>query len=285
VATRLANPLSDEEPELRTSLLPGLLKVLGRNIGRGQRDLALFELGLVVHPDPSAGPAPLLGVDRRPTDVELKELLGAVPDQPLHVGAVLAGDAEPQGWWGEGRPANWADAVEAARTVAAAAGAELEVRQGTNPPWHPGRCAELVADGKVVGYAGELHPGVLAALGLPPRTAAMELNISALPLPGVVPAPRLASFPPALIDVALVVPEQTPASAVGSALAEGAGELLESLRLFDVFTGPQLGEGRKSLAYKLTFRAPDRTLTVDEATAARDAAVAVASARTGAVLR
>ncbi len=98
-------------------------------------------------------------------------------------------------------------------------------------------------------------------------------------------APTIFAFPPALIDVAVVVPAETPAAEVGSALAAGAGELLESLRLFDVFTGPQLGEGRKSLAYALTFRAPDRTLTAEEATTARDAAVAEAARRTGAALR
>jgi phenylalanyl-tRNA synthetase beta chain len=88
-----------------------------------------------------------------------------------------------------------------------------------------------------------------------------------------------------LIDVALVVDAGTPAAQVESALVDGAGELLEAVRLFDVYTSEQLGTGRKSLAYKLTFRAPDRTLTVEEAVAARDAAVAVAADRFGAALR
>ena len=289
IAARLANPISEEEPELRTSLLPGLLKTLSRNLGRGQRDLALFELGVVFHPDPDAGPAPRLAVDRRPTEDELAALYGAVPAQPRHVGVVLAGERDPSGWWAAGRPASWADAVEAARVVADAAGVELRVRQGQFAPWHPGRTAELVVqvDGaeRVVGHAGELHPGVLAKLDLPRRTSAMELDLEALPAARVAAAPALSAFPPALIDVALVVPAETPAVEVRSALVAGAGELLESLRLFDVFTGPQLGEGRKSLAYALTFRAADRTLTVEEATAARDAAVAEAARRTGAVLR
>jgi phenylalanyl-tRNA synthetase beta chain len=113
----------------------------------------------------------------------------------------------------------------------------------------------------------------------------MELDLDALPIPGVWIAPRLSSFPTALIDVALVVDAATPAGDVEAALAEGAGELLESVRLFDVYSGAQLGEGRKSLAYKLTFRAADRTLTGEEALAARDAAVSVAAERFGAVLR
>jgi phenylalanyl-tRNA synthetase beta chain len=113
----------------------------------------------------------------------------------------------------------------------------------------------------------------------------MELNLDLVPLPGVVPAPAVSGFPPALIDVALEVPAEVPAAEVQSALVAGAGGLLESVRLFDVYTGAQLGVGRKSLAYKLTFRAPDRTLTVDEAVAARDAAVAEAAGRIGATLR
>jgi phenylalanyl-tRNA synthetase beta chain len=139
--------------------------------------------------------------------------------------------------------------------------------------------------GVVVGHAGELHPAACAAFDLPPRTCAMELSLDALPLPGVPVAPAVSTYPPALIDVALIVDAATPAGAVHRSLTEGAGDLLESLRLFDVYTGTQVGDGRKSLAYKLTFRAPDRTLTVEEAVAARDAAVAVAAQRHGAVLR
>jgi phenylalanyl-tRNA synthetase beta chain len=201
------------------------------------------------------------------------------------VAAVLAGDIEPAGWWGAGRPAGWADAVEAARIVCEVAGAPATIRAGSQPPWHPGRCAEIVVDDVVVGYAGELHPAVCQAMELPRRTCAMEIDLDALPLPGVTPAPAVSPFPPALIDVALVVESGVPAVEVQAALVEGAGELLETVHLFDVFTGDQIGTGRKSLAYKLTFRAPDRTLTAEEAVAARDAAVAVAAKRHRAILR
>ena len=287
---RLRNPLSDEEPALRTTLLPPLLGALRRNLGRGSRDVALFEIGLVFHPPVERVPAPIAGVAGRPSDDELAAAERVVPVQPWHVAAVLAGDAEPAGWWGPGRPADWADAVEAAKLVAQVAGARLSVRAGAVAPWHPGRCAELlvgdrVVGDRVVGHAGELHPAVCTALDLPKRTCAMELELDALPLPGIVVAPRLSSFPPALLDVALVVDAGTPAAEVEAALREGAGALLESVRLFDVYTGAQAGPGRKSLAYNLIFRAPDRTLTVEEAVAARDAAVAVAAARVGAILR
>jgi phenylalanyl-tRNA synthetase beta chain len=208
-----------------------------------------------------------------------------VPEQPWHVAVALAGNREPRGWWGPGRPETWADAVEAARRVAAAAGVDLAVRAGDRAPWHPGRCAELLVGDRVVGYAGELHPRVCAALELPPRTSVMELDVDALPPARVPVGPPISSFPPVLIDLALVVQDDVPTAEVADALREGAGELLEDLRLFDVYTGPQVGDGRKSLAYSLTLRAPDRTLTSEEATAVRDAAAAVAAERTGAELR
>ncbi|MGW3784647.1 phenylalanine--tRNA ligase subunit beta [Micromonospora chokoriensis] len=287
-AVRLANPLSEEEPLLRTTLLGPLLGVLKRNLGRGHRDLALYEIGAVFHPRVGAGSPPAMGVDRRPTDEEFAAADAVVPEQPVHVAAVLSGDIDPAGWWGAGRPAGWADAIEAARDVLDAAGVpaeQVEVRAAEYAPWHPGRCAELLVDGTVVGHAGELHPVVVAALELPRRTCAMELNLDALPPSPVTPAPTVSGFPPALIDVALVVDDSVPAEQVRRALEAGAGELLEDVRLFDVYSGAQLGEGRRSLAYKLTFRAPDRTLTVEEAVAARDAAVAVAAERVGATLR
>jgi phenylalanyl-tRNA synthetase beta chain len=278
------NPLSEEEPALRTTLLPGLLATLARNLSRGLRDVALFEHG-AVFPGGVRTPAPLPGVDRRPDAETLAALLGAVPAQPWHVAVALTGQKEPRGWWGSGREANWADAVQAARLVAAASGVELTVRAGEQAPWHPGRCAQLFVGETSVGYAGELHPRVVAALDLPARTCAMELDLDALPAAQVPVGPRISAFPPVLIDLALVVAEDVPSAEVTAALREGAGELLESLRLFDVYTGPPVPAGSRSLAYALTLRAPDRTLTGEEAAAVRESAVAAASRRTGAVLR
>jgi phenylalanyl-tRNA synthetase beta chain len=278
------NPLSEEEPALRTTLLPGLLAALARNLSRGQRDVALFEHG-AVFPGDRRSPAPLPGVDRRPDDATVAALYEAVPEQPWHVAVALAGAREPRGWWGPGRPAEWADAVQAARLVAAAAGVELTVRAGERAPWHPGRCAELVVGDRVVGYAGELHPRVCAALELPPRTSVMELDVDALPPASVPVGPRISAFPPVLLDVALQAPADVPAADVEAALREGAGELLEAVRLFDVYSGPPVPEGQRSLAYSLTLRAPDRTLTGEEAAAVRQAAVEEVGRRTGAHLR
>ncbi|MFZ0324272.1 MAG: phenylalanine--tRNA ligase subunit beta [Actinomycetes bacterium] len=290
-ALRLANPLSEEEPELRTSLLPGLLDALRRNVSRGFDDVALFETGLVFRP--RADPleiAPRPGVDQRPQDAEIAALNAVLPDQPRRVAVVMAGRVEPAGWWGEGRDVSWADAVQAARLVAHAVRAEISVRADQHQPWHPGRCAALVAggdDGEVVGHAGELHPRVVGALGLPARTVAMELDLDALARhsAAVVAAPNVYTFPVAKEDVALVVDEQVAAADVQAALAAGSGELLEEVRLFDVYSGPQAGPGKKSLAFALRFRAADRTLTVDDVVVARNAAVAEAARRCGAVLR
>jgi phenylalanyl-tRNA synthetase beta chain len=285
-ALRLANPLSETESELRTSLLPGLLANLVRNVGRGNRDLALYEMGLVYLPARSVGRPPVLGVEHRPSDGELAALVATVPYQPRHLAAVLAGELELPGWWGAGRPGGWADAIEAGRLVARAARVELTVAKADLPPWHPGRCAELLLDGRPVGQAGELHPRVVAELGLPVRTCALELDLDAFGVPAPAQAPVLANLPPVLLDLALVVAEEVPAAAVREAIVAGAGPLLESARLFDVYADPErLGPGLKSLAFALRFRAADRTLTVEEATAARDAAIAAAGERFGARLR
>ncbi|MEV4164829.1 phenylalanine--tRNA ligase subunit beta [Nonomuraea dietziae] len=287
-AVRLANPLSEDEPLMRTTLLPGLLKILVRNVGRGFGDTALFETGLVYRPvDGAPAKAPVLGVDGRPSDDELGSIESALPRQPQRVAVVLAGEFERSGWWGTGRQATWADAVQAARLVAGEANVELTVVADQHEPWHPGRCAAFYVGDVLVGHGGELHPRVIEAYGLPPRTCAMELELTRLEkaMPGPVEAPAVSSYPIATQDVALIVPDWTPVADVAAALRDGAGELLESVRLFDVYTGAQVGEGNKSLAYTLRFRAADRTLTVEETTAARDAAVAMAADRVGAQLR
>ncbi|MFI7599771.1 phenylalanine--tRNA ligase subunit beta [Actinoplanes sp. NPDC049681] len=287
-AVKLTNPLSEQEPLLRTSLLPPLLATLKRNLGRGERDLALYETGTVFLPHLATTAPPPLGVDHGPSDEDWTAANAIVPDQPWHLAAALTGDVSPAGWWGAGRPATWSDAIEAARIALAAAGLtpdRITIEAADHAPWHPGRCAAISVDGTLVGHAGELHPAVLSALDLPKRTCAMELDLDALPARPVTQATKISTFPPALIDVALVVESTVPAAKVEAALVAGAGDLLESVRLFDVYASAQLGEGLKSLAYKLTFRAPDRTLTVEEAVAARDAAVASAAERTGAALR
>jgi phenylalanyl-tRNA synthetase beta chain len=282
---RVLNPLDAERAELATTLLPGLLDTLVRNRSRGAGDLALFHVGQVVLPHARPVEMPDPPVDRRPTDAQYAQIGAALPAQPLHVAVVLAGDREPAGWWGAGRPVLWADAVAAAHRVAAAAGVELRVVAADLAPFHPGRCAQLRVGDWPVGHAGELHPKVVETLGLPPRTCAMELDLDALPLVEDHPAPRVSPYPPVGVDVALVTDAGVPAADLTDALRDGGGDLLEDVRLFDVYTGAQVGEGKRSMAFTLRFRAPDRTLTSEEANTARDAAVAVAARRHGAALR
>jgi phenylalanyl-tRNA synthetase beta chain len=285
---RIANPLSDEEPLLRTTMLPGLLRVLARNVGRGQADIGLFEIGSVFLPTLGDRPkAPRLGVDRAPSLDELKQLAAALPDQPLHLGVVLSGQRGQSGWWGTAASASWADAVEVSRLVARSVGVDLDVLVDHYAPWHPGRCAQLLIGPTSVGHAGELHPKVCQEFGVPPRTSAVELDLDLLlhHASEIVQAPQFSTYPVAKEDVALVVDAGVAADDVADALIAGAGPHLESVRLFDVYVGQQIGAGKKSLAYALRFRAPDRTLTEAEVRTAVDAAVAVASARLGAVQR
>jgi phenylalanyl-tRNA synthetase beta chain len=278
---RVVNPVADTEPLLRPSLQPGLLAAVQRNVGRGAADVAIYEIG-GVFTSPGGGSADAPGLSGRPTPEQIAALDATLPQQARHVGIAMAGTRL-------GRAVDWGDAAEAVLALGRSLGLTLTLRAVQWGPWHPGRCAEVLLNGSRVGFAGELHPRVVAALELPARTVTAEVNldvlIAAAAAGGPVAAPRISAYPPSSVDVALVVEASTPAADVEAALREGAGPLLEALRLFDVYTGPQVGEGRRSLAYALRFRAADRTLTDVEVLAARDAAVAEASSRTGAALR
>ena len=287
---RIANPLSENQPYLRSTLLPGLFACVNRNTSRSLDDLALFECGSVFFDDGS-GPSIMPDVTGRPTTEEVASLFSRLPSQPRHLAGVLTGDWVALSPQGPAQPATWIHAVYLAETAAHALGATLVRRPAALTPWHPGRCAELgVMVGKEfvpVGWAGELHPQVVAAWDLPERTCAVEVDLDAL----IVAAPRtgtilaLSRYPATKQDVALVVDASVPAAEVQAALEKGAGQLLESIALFDVFEGAQIGEGKKSLAYSLVFRAPDRTMTEAEASQARDAGVAEAARACGAVMR
>jgi phenylalanyl-tRNA synthetase beta chain len=283
--THVLNPLEADRPELATTLLPGLLEALGRNVSRGLVDAALFAVAQVVQPTEHTHAVELIAVDRRPTDAEIATLDASLPRQPQHVAAVLAGLREPRGPWGPGRRAEAADAFESVRIIVRASGVDVILRAAEYLPWHPGRCAEVLVGETRVGHAGQLHPAVIERSGLPKGTCALELNLDAIPIVEALPTPRVSPFPAVFQDVSLVVSAHVPAQAVADAVREGAGELLEDIQLFDVFTGPQIGEHRKSLTFALRFRAPDRTLTEDDASAARDAAVRRAAEVVGAELR
>ena len=283
--TQVLNPLEADRPHLATTLLPALLEALVRNVSRGLPDVALYALAQVVQPTEETHGVELIPVHRRPTDAEIALLDSSLPRQPQHVAAVLAGLRERRGPWGPGRRAETADALEAVRIIARASGIDVSFRAAQHLPWHPGRCAEVLVGETSVGHAGQLHPAVIERSGLPTGTCAVELNLDAIPVVDALPAPRVSPFPAVFQDVSLVVPAAVSARAVADAVREGAGELLEDIQLFDVFTGPQVGADRKSLTFALRFRAPDRTLTEDDASAARDAAVRRAAEAVGAELR
>jgi phenylalanyl-tRNA synthetase beta chain len=283
--TQVLNPLEADRPDLATTLLPGLLEALTRNVSRGIVDVGLFAIAQVVQPTGQTNSVGLIPVDRRPTDDEIAQLDASLPRQPQHVAVVLTGLREPRGPWGEGRHAEAADAFEAVRIIARASGIQVVLQAAQYLPWHPGRCAKVLVNERVVGHAGQLHPAVIERCDLPKGTCAVELNLDAIPLVEVLPAPRVSPFPAVFQDLSLVVDADVAAQTVEDAIRDGAGELLEHVGLFDVYTGPQVGENRKSLTFALRFRAADRTLTEDEASAARDAALSCAADRVGAVLR
>ncbi|WP_405475452.1 phenylalanine--tRNA ligase subunit beta [Paenarthrobacter ilicis] len=287
-ALKLANPISEEQGYLRTSVLPGLIEVARRNHSRGFRDLALFEAGSVFLPGEKLGTESIPPLGVKPSDEVLDGLYDGVPHQPLHIAAVLTGHDSPAAATHTPRAWDWADALDVARLVADVLGVELVVSQGSHQAFHPGRAAQLaLRSGDVVGFAGELHPKLLASHDMPARSVAVELDVEALfeASADVIVAKNISGFPVATQDVALVVPQDVPADQVLAALREGAGELLEDVALFDVYSGAGIEDGKKSLAFGLRFRANDRTLTADEASEARAAAVAVAAERFGAVQR
>ena len=282
-AFRVTNPMSEDAPLLRTHLIPGLIEAALRNISRGHRNFGIFEIGSVFQNTTELSPIENPSTESRPSADQIEAIYAGVPHQPIHLGALLVGKAEKEDWRGKGRAYDWSDAIALLQSILDSCNLEITINNSDFPPWHPGRCAEVLLSGKVIAHAGELHPRALAELGLPPRTSAFVLNLSALPDPTVIRAPEIGTMPVAVQDIALIVDEGIPSSSVVSALKSGAGELLESIELFDRYS--QIGEGKVSLAFTLTFRAPDRTLTGAEVAQMRESAVEAARTQLGAVLR
>ncbi|ERH17229.1 phenylalanine--tRNA ligase, beta subunit [Actinomyces graevenitzii F0530] len=298
-AVRIANPLADDAPLLRTSVLDSLIDVAVRNVSRGIGDVALYEVGNVTT---SAGvvPAPIPGVAQRPSQAEIDALAAGTPRQRLHLGAILCGQHGYSGVLQHVRNWDWADAVELVRDIASLLGVKLHVANAERAPWHPGRCAEIrivvptknptrPQIGEVIGYAGELHPRIVKKLGLPERACAVELDLDALiersSSQPVVKAQPVSTYPAAKEDFAFVVDEATPSQAVAAAIIIAGGKLLDDVRLFDVYRGPQLGPGRKSLAFSVRLRASDHTLSASETEAARARIIKQVGKYTGAKLR
>jgi phenylalanyl-tRNA synthetase beta chain len=282
-AFRLLNPMSEDAPLLRTHLIPGLIDAAQRNLSRGAKSFSLFEIGTIFR---DIGPHILREnppIDARPDQKTVEAIYAAVPVQPTHVGGLLVGRIENEGWHGKGRSYDWSDAVALAESILLTCNLDWSLERSDLAPWHPGRCAALIVAGNLVAHAGELHPRVVSKYGLPARSAAFVVDISALPQGEILYGITLGTMPVAVQDVALVVDASVPSSDVEAALRAGAGSLLESLELFDRYD--QIGQGKVSLAFTLTFRAPDRTLTTAEVSEMRQAAVQAAYSKTGAVIR
>ena len=284
----LANPISAAQPAMRTTLLAPLLGTLKRNLGRGHTNVALFEIGLVVLSDGENLSAPQLGTSRRPSDAEIERLNASVPVQPTYVGGLVTGAIER----GSAEIAStahwtWQRTLGVIAEVLRDLGVASDFVSAEQLPWHPGRCAGIVVRDQVIGFAGELHPRVIESYGLPARTCAFEFDLSALALrvEGVTAARPVRTFPRASVDIALVVDAAVNAESVRRVIRESAGDLLESVRLFDIYEGSQVDSGKKSLAFALEFRAPDRTLTDTEVLSVRDAVISACEDAFAAKLR
>jgi phenylalanyl-tRNA synthetase beta chain len=242
-AIRVINPLASNQAFLRTSLLPGVLQAAQRNLARQVRSVAIFEVGRVF----------------RST--------GDGAEEPEHLAFVLTGDALPA-FPGEGRELDFFDARGALEALMDALGiANWEVGGSLGRPFHPARSASVIVAEADAGVVGELHPAVAEALDLPDRTAVGELDLSVLSTHATetVTYAEVPRFPPVRRDLAFILPDDTSVGAVRRALVEAGGGLVGSIVLFDVFTGGAIPEGKKSLAFSIDFRAPERTLTDEEA--------------------
>jgi phenylalanyl-tRNA synthetase beta chain len=259
---RIANPLSEDQSVMRPLLLPGLLDAARHNAARGRPGLALFES------------AHVYGVAGAIDEAPAGSPGGATPaHERHHVGALIT-QALPKTWRSPERSADFYAAKGLLEAVLATAGVEAAYEPGERPFLHPGRTATVVAgDGRELGWAGELHPAVAREWDLDGGAAGFEIDFDLLAelAPGPASYRDVTTFPPLVQDIAVVVADEVPAADVVAAVRAGAGQLLERVGLFDVYRGEQVGEGRKSLALRLEFRAADRTLTDEDVAAAREA--------------
>ncbi|MBS1679407.1 MAG: phenylalanine--tRNA ligase subunit beta [Actinobacteria bacterium] len=261
----VANPLSDEGAAMRTTLLGSLLDVAARNLARGAEAVALFEAGAVyLRGAPPAEGGPLAGDFPGDTPAPVTE--------PHRYGALAVGPLVPRSWRGGGHPVDFFALKGVLEALAATLGCpSLDFEPTSEPFLHPGRSAAVSLGGAPLGWLGEVHPLVCRTWDI---AAAAGFEIDAAPLLAAATLGEEAfedvtTFPAALRDLAVVVPAATSAATVRAATLAGGGELLRAADVFDLYEGPQLGEGQKSLALALEFRAVDRTLTDEEVDAAR----------------
>jgi phenylalanyl-tRNA synthetase beta chain len=258
---RMTNPLSEEQSVMRPLLLPGLLDAARHNAAHGRPDVALFESA---HVYLSRGP-----IDRAPDGSPR----GATPADEHHHLAVLMTQAAPGGWRTPARPADFYSAKGVLEGVLATLAVELRTEPGERPFLHPGRTASaLAAGGEELGWIGELHPLVAREWDLE-GASAFEIDLDrVLALePGEQPYRDVTTYPAVVQDIAVVAPEDVPAARIEAAVREGGGALLDRVHVFDLYRGEQVGEGHRSLALRLEFRSPERTLTDEDVVGLRRA--------------
>ena len=280
---KLANPMSEEFPLMRVHLVPGLIETAARNLSRGAKDFAIFEMGSIFRSSQKLVPAFSPKLNKRPSQDEINKIFASVPNQGYHVAGLLVGKVENENWQGKARNYSWQDAIAYAQDILNLCNLEWSISRSDFAPWHPGRCAELIVGGKAVAHAGELHPRIISSYGLPERSVAFAVALSALPDSELVKPKNVGTMPAAVQDVALIVDEAVTALDVEEALRKGAGPLLESITLFDRYD--KIGDGKISLAFTLVFRDANRTLTGEEVAVLRESATSMASKACGAVLR
>jgi phenylalanyl-tRNA synthetase beta chain len=260
---RVSNPLSIDHSQLRTTLLGSLLDAARYNLAHGAERVALVESGRVYLRE-GEGPGVLGGDfagDRPPPAHE-----------PHRLACLAVGALAPPSWRGDGDAADFYALKGALEALVAQLGAELEVEPGGEPFLHPGRAAKVLLGGVDAGWLGELHPLVCRQWDLD-AAAGFEIGLGELSEAASLGREQyedVTSFPAVHQDLAVVVDEDVPAAEVREAVLAGGGELLRSAEVFDLYRGEQVGEGRKSLALRLSFRAPDRTLTDEEVAGLRE---------------
>jgi phenylalanyl-tRNA synthetase beta chain len=267
----VSNPLSRDYSAMRTTLLGSLLDAARHNLAHGAERVALYESAraYLTHKGEGSDPLTQAGEGSDPAGVLAGEFPGDRPApayEPQRIGAVAVGPLVAGGWRDEVKAADFFTLKGALEGLAAQLGCELAVVDGSEPFLHPGRAGRVVVSGEPAGWIGEVHPLVCREWDLE-RAAAFEVDLAPL----VAASPYggeqyedVVTHPAVRQDLAVTVPEDTPYARVADAVTEAAGALLTSLRLFDLYRGEQVGEGRKSLALRLEFRAPDRTLTDEE---------------------
>lgn len=277
-SVELENPLAGDRPYLRTELLETLIGAVKRNIRRGIENVRVYEIGHVYLGDPEAPAIPALPGGQVPSDKDLAALDAGLPQQPLRIAGVLTGKAIESGWLGQSRDVDWTDGVEAAMRVCERLAAKVRLEQpkpeAVEAQWHPGRFAQIVLETeettgngetceRIIGKVGEFHPNVCEGLGIPAHSAAFELDLTVLCnlTRKPIKAKAVSSYPPVKQDFAFTVPENVAASQVEEAIRTAAGNVLETLELFDVFAGQQMEAGFKSLAFSATFRDSHQTLS------------------------